>query len=72
MDDIKRVNCQSTEMNLEMVWKQDVRRPHSSAIILEIIITITIFSSLIAASTALFFTNYCVGLESDSYSRQSY
>ena len=65
------MNCQSTKMNLEMVWKQDVRRPHSSAIILEIIITITIFSNLIGASTALFFINYCVGLKSDSYSRQS-
>ena len=37
-----------------------------------LIITITIFSNLIGAITALFFTNYCVGLKSDSYIRQSY
>ena len=29
-------------------------------------VTITIFSNLIGALTALFFTNYCVGLKLDS------
>ena len=32
-----------------------------------LIITITIFSNLIGALTALLFTNYCVGLKSDSW-----
>ena len=32
-----------------------------------IIITITIFSNLFVALTALFFTNHCVGLKSDSW-----
>ena len=31
-----------------------------------LITTITIFSNLIGALTALFFTNYCVGLKSDN------
>ena len=31
-----------------------------------LIITLTMFSNLIGALTALFFTNYCVGLKSDS------
>ena len=36
------------------------------SVITDLIITITIFSDLIGASTALFFTNYYVGLISDS------
>ena len=40
------------------------------SVITDLIITITIFSDLIGASTALFFTNYCVGLISDSEIRQ--
>ena len=35
--------------------------------VLILIITITIFSNLIGALTALFFTNYWVGLKSDSW-----
>ena len=35
--------------------------------ILMLIIAITIFSNLIGALTALFFTNYCIGLKSDSW-----
>ena len=35
--------------------------------ITQVIINITIFSNLIGALTALFFTNYCVGLKSDSW-----
>ena len=34
---------------------------------LSLTITITIFSNLIGASTALFFTNYCVDLKLDSW-----
>ena len=39
---------------------------HRNQIILTLIITMTIFSNLTGALTALFFTNYCVGLKSDS------
>ena len=35
-----------------------------------LVITITIFSNLIGALTASFFTNYCVGLKSDCKSGQ--
>ena len=38
----------------------------------ELIITITTSSNLIGALTALFFTNYCVWLKSDSFISQSY
>ena len=37
-----------------------------TAIIHGLIITITIFSNLIGALSALFFINYCVGMKSDS------
>ena len=38
----------------------------NTVVILILIMTITIFSNLIGELTALFFTNYCVGLKSDS------
>ena len=48
----------------------DRGRGNAYATINGLIITITIFSNLIGALTALFFTNYCAVLKSDSEIRQ--